>query len=108
MIPRFETHYDRANRNPLLQGCYDALRDLKAMCDNPSEDYYQSGMIRADEVWEALEPLRKLVFEVDGTATSAKLDALNKKSPSEIVARIIAQEKKMREEIVASWNLEGE
>jgi hypothetical protein len=82
-LPYFPTQHLMVRGNPLLQGCYDALRDLKAMCDNPSTDYYQHGMIDADEVWAALEPLRNLVFEVDGTNTSARLDA---RTPEEMLA----------------------
>lgn len=96
MIPRFPTHYDNAKRNPLLQGCYDALRDVKALCGNPSTDYYQDGMIQADEVWAALEPLRKLVFEVDGTNLSARMDA---RTDAEMLAALIAHDQKWRLEL---------
>jgi len=96
VIPRFPTHYDHAKQNPLLQGCYDALRDLKAICDNPSEDYYQTGMIAAEDVWAALEPLRQLVFEVDGTNLAARMD---KRTDEEMLAAVIAHDQKWRREL---------
>jgi hypothetical protein len=99
MLPRFTTQHDLARNNPLLQGCYDALRDVKAMCDNPSEDYYQSGMINADDVWAALEPLRQLVFEVDGTSTSARIDS---RSDEEMLEAVIEHDKKWRRELLGN------
>lgn len=76
MIPKWTTQAEVNRSNPLLQQCYASLRDLKRLCEDADNgDYYCSGMVSADEMWELLAPLREMVFVVDGTRMSERLDS---------------------------------
>lgn len=82
-IPHFATPSRLTHRSPLVQRCYAALRELREMVDRSDNcDYYCSGMISAEEMWDALAPLRELVFEVDGTRLSERVDYICNQFPA--------------------------